>query len=220
MTGWQQGMTGWQQDLLERLISVLPAESVSAYGSVTRAGELDRWSDLDVRVRVHHPLHVERALAARLWTWQEHRGTTAHELRLVTTDGRRVDMTIDGPPPVLPRPPADQAVRFDAALAAVRLGRGNLLIGLHLVLGIGREALVRSMETADLATGTVHHRLPTPFDARAAEVAALTDEGLHPAVALRAYELYGEWRAALEPGYHADASGLVSVLRRGTAPTS
>lgn len=213
-------MTGWQQDLLEHLVSVLPVESVSAYGSVTRAGDLDRWSDLDVRVRMRRPLDVERVLAARLWAWQEHRGTTAHELRLVTADGRRVDLTIDGPPPVLPRPPADLAVRFDAALAAVRLGRGNLLIGLHLVLGIGREALVRSMETADLATGTVHHRLPTPFDARAAEVAALTADGLHPAVALRAYELYGQWRAELESDYEPDVSGLVSVLQRGNAPAS
>jgi hypothetical protein len=213
-------MTGWQQDLLERLIGVLPAESVSAYGSVTRAGELDRWSDLDVRVRARHPLEVERVLAARLWAWQEQHGPTEHELRLVTADGRRVDLTVDGPPPVLPSAPADLAVRFDAALAAVRLGRGNLLIGLHLVLGIGREALVRSMETADLATGTVHHRLPTSFDARAADVAALTAEGLHPAMALRAYELYGRWRAALEPDYELDASGLVSLLRRGQAPAS
>lgn len=210
-------MTGWQHDLLDRLVRALPAGSVSPYGSVTRAGELDRWSDLDVRVRVRHPLDVEQVLAARLWAWQEERGTTAHQLRLVTDDGRRVDLTIDGPPSVLPSPPADLAVRFDAALAAVRLGRGNLLIGLHLVLGIGREALVRSMESADLATGTVHHRMATPYDSRATEVAALAADGLHPAVALRAYELYGKWRAALDPGYAPDASGLVSVLRRGDA---
>lgn len=84
-------------------------------------------------------------------------------------------------------------------------------------MGIGREALVRSMERADLATRTVHHRLPTPYDARAAEVAALTAGTLEPTVALRAYESYGRWRGEVEPGYRPDPAGLVAVVRGAAA---
>jgi hypothetical protein len=207
----------WQHVLLDRLRSVLSPDAVEPYGSVTDGAGVDGWSDLDVRVRTRGPIDVEDLVDAPLWAWQESRSEAVQQLRLVTADGRRVDLTIDGPPAVLPDPPADDGVRFDAALAATRLGRGNLLIGLHLVMGIGREALVESMRTADLATGTVHHRLPTAYDVRAAEVAALASGPLVPELALRAHELYGRWRAEREPGFALDTTGLVALLERGRA---
>ncbi|MFJ3384611.1 MULTISPECIES: hypothetical protein [unclassified Curtobacterium] len=211
-------MGDWRHETLAQLRTALPTGAVRPYGSVAGAGAgagvVDAWSDLDVRVVAAEPLDVERVFGVPLWAWQESHTDIGQQLRLVTLDGRRVDLTIEGPAAVLPSPPADNDVRFDAALAAVRLGRENLLIGLHLVMGIGREALVRSMERADLATGTVHHRLPTPYDARAAEVAALTAGALEPTVALRAYESYGRWRAEVEPGYRPDPAGLVAVLHR------
>lgn len=202
-------MNDWRQDLLERLRSSPLLTVVEPYGSVT-TGRTDGWSDLDVRVGTRGPLDLERLLGARLWAWQ----ASGAVVRLVTVDGRFVDLTVDGADPVLPAPPADLAIRFDAALAAVRLGRGNLLIGLHLVLGIGREALVESMRTVDTATGTVHHPSPTTWDARAAEVAALTAGPLVPGTALRALELVGRWRAEREPHVVPDTSGLRALLRR------
>ncbi|TCK65897.1 hypothetical protein [Curtobacterium sp. PhB136] len=207
-------MGDWRHETLAQLRTALPTGAVEPYGSVAGADALDPWSDLDVRVVTHEPLDVERLLGAPLWAWQGSSTESGQQLRLVTRDGRRVDLTVDGPSVLLPEPPSDVDVRFDAALAATRLGRGNLLIGLHLVLGIGREALVQSMVRADLAAGTVHHRLPTPYDARAADVAALTAGALDPTVALRAYELYGRWRAEVDPGYRPDPAGLVAVLRR------
>lgn len=202
-------MNDWRQDLLDRLRASPLLTAVEPYGSVT-TGRTDGWSDLDVRVGTRGPLDVEGLLGARLWAWQ----SSGAVVRLVTVDGRFVDLTVDGADPVLPAPPADLTVRFDAALAAVRLGRGNLLIGLHLVLGIGREALVESMRTVDTATGTVHHPSPTPWDARAAEVAALTAAPLVPETALRALELVGTWRAEREPDVVPDTSGLRALLRR------
>lgn len=210
-------MATWQAELFERLRTALPDGSLRAYGSLVD-GDLDEWSDLDVEVTASEHLDVERLLDSRLWAWQESRTDDGQVLRLVTRDGRRLDLTVTGPAVVVPEPPVDNEVRFDAALAATRLGRGNLLIGLHLVLGIGREALVESMRAADLAAGTVHHRVATPFDARAAEVAALTSGALEPETALRAYELYGARRSEREPGYAPDAAGLVALLelaRRG-----
>lgn len=204
-------MATWQADLFGRLCAALPDGSVRAYGSLVD-GDLDAWSDLDVQVSSSEHLDVERLLHARLWAWQESGTDDGQVLRLVTRDGRRLDLTVTGPAVVLPEPPVDDDVRFDAALAATRLGRGNLLIGLHLVLGIGREALVESMRAADLAAGTVHHRVATAFDAHATEVAALTSGALVPETALRAYELYGARRSEREPGYAPDPAGLVALL--------
>ncbi|WP_420366008.1 nucleotidyltransferase domain-containing protein [Curtobacterium sp. L3-7] len=204
-------MATWQAELFERLRAALPDGSVRAYGSLVD-GDLDEWSDLDVEVSTSEHIDIERLLDTRLWAWQQSVAEDGQVLRLVTRDGRRLDLTITGPAVVLPEPPIDNAVRFDAALAATRLGRGNLLIGLHLVLGIGREALVESMRAADLAAGTVHHRVATPFDARAAEVAALTSDRLEPETALRAYELYGARRSERDSGYAPDPAGLVALI--------
>ncbi|MGU3411350.1 hypothetical protein ACLBWP_14680 [Microbacterium sp. M1A1_1b] len=205
-------MTDWRNDLLDRMRAWPALDAVQLYGSVA-TGTVDGWSDLDVRVVAHAPLDVEALLDAPLWAWQQ----AGAQLRLVTGDGRFVDLSVQGAEMVLPRPPSDNALRFDAALAAVRLGRGNLLIGLHLVLGIGREALVESMRTADAATGTVHHPQPTPWDADAAEVAALTTAPLAPETALRALELAGRRRAARQEGFVPDETGLRALLRRADA---
>ncbi len=204
-------VTTWQDELVDRLRTALPGDAVRPYGSVV-SRELDVWSDLDVVLTTTSALDAQLLLGAELWAWQESVSEGRQVLRVVARDGRRVDLTVTGPALVLPDRPADDTVRFDAALAAVRLGRGNLLIGLHLVLGIGRATLVESMRIADAAAGTDHHPLPTPSDADAVAVAALASGSLGPATALRAYTLYGERRAVREPGYAPDASGLVALL--------
>lgn len=210
-------MVLWQARLLERLRGV-PGVEVEPYGSVAENRALDRWSDLDVRIRLAAPMPVETLFGARLWAWQESIDDGGQHLRLVFSDGRRVDAAVaDGRRLELPEPPRDNAIRFEAALAASRIGRGSDLIGLHLVLGILREALVQVMLIADRDLGTNHHRLRTEHDARAAEAAAVAAGPLRPETALEACELYGRWRQELEPDYRADWSGLREVL--GRAPS-
>lgn len=208
-------MTSWQGRLLEQL-QVVPSLEAAPYGSVAENQDLDGWSDLDVRVRLPAPAPAETLFGARLWAWQETIDQAGQHLRLVFSDGRRVDAVVGGVHRLaLPEAPCDNAIRFEAALAASRIGRGSLLIGLHLVLGILREALVQVMLIADRDTGTNHHRLRTEHDARAAEAAAVAARPLRPQTALEACELYARWRQELEPAYRADWSGLHAVLDRG-----
>ena len=187
------------------------------YGSVAEDHDLDPWSDLDVRIRLPAPASAETLFGARLWAWQESLDDAGQHLRLVFVDGRRVDAVLAGGHRLaLPAPPSDNAVRFEAALAATRIGRGSDLIGLHLVLGILRYALVQVMLLADRDTGTNHRRFATGHDARAAEAAAIAASPLRPETALDACELYARWRRELEPAYRADWSGLRAVLDRGS----
>ncbi|UVY83757.1 hypothetical protein NLU66_16330 [Brachybacterium sp. NBEC-018] len=212
-------MTPWQPDLLARLAERVPGDVVP-YGSVTAPELLDGWSDLDVAVTAREPFELEAVLGAPLWTVQEAADGDTQVLRAVLVDGRRVDLGIRGARARVPEAAADAPIRFEAALAVVRFGRGSDLIGLHLTLGILREALVQSMLAADAATGTAHHRTATEHDARAAEAQAVLAEPLGPRMAMDAYALYGRRRAEIEPGYAADPAPLEAVLRRGAASGS
>jgi hypothetical protein len=208
-------VTSWQGRILEGL-RLIPGVEVEPYGSVVEHQTLDPWSDLDVRLRLSVPASAETLFGAPLWAWQESLDDGGQHLRLVFSDGRRVDVVVNGRHHMaLPDPPRDNAVRFEAALAASRLGRGSNLVGLHLVLGILRAALVQMMLIADRDTGTNHRRFGTEHDARAAEAAAIAAGRLRPETALEACELYGQWRKELEPTYRADWSGLQQVLDRG-----
>lgn len=206
----------WQIDLLERIRTRAPSGStVTPYGSVTDPTALDGWSDVDVELELTEVVDVGALLNGEAWAWQEHETGGTQTVRLVVVDGRRVDLVVRGQRVRLPRPPADNGERFDAALAAVRFGRGNDLIGLHLVLGIVRTALVDVMVAVDRATGTDHHRSGSPLDARAAEAQALLAEPLGPDLALRAAEFAGRCRAEIDPDHRADWSGLHAVIARG-----
>ncbi len=70
-----------------------------------------------------------------------------------------------GPGPPAPKPTADDAVahlegglRWNAVLAAVKVARGDLLIGTHLALAAAQAPLVLAMLLRDRQTGTDHHR--------------------------------------------------------------
>lgn len=92
---------------------------------------------------------------------------------------------------------------------------GSDLIGLHLCLGIVRQALALRMEERDRATGHTHHREATPHDRDARRLLDVLSEHVGPPTALRAYRAYAESRALVEPGYAADPRGLEAVIRRG-----
>jgi hypothetical protein len=175
---------------------------------------VDGWSDLDVEVQARREFDVEDVLAAPVWAFQEAYDAGTQVVRAVLRDGRRVDLKVSGATGLLPNPASDNGIRFDAALAAARFGRGSDLIGLHLVLGILREALVQSMVGADSATGTTHHRTRTGYDPRAHEASALVTGPLDPSTVLASYELYGRWRAENDPDYVPDPTGLDAVITR------
>lgn len=197
------------------MADALPGADVEPFGSVTAPALLDGWSDLDVIITHCGVFDVQEALQGRLWAFQSSADGDTQVVRAVFADGRRVDATIRGARGILPEPAADNDVRFDAALAAVRFGRGSRLIGLHLTMGIISEALVHRMVAADRSAGTTHHRAATRFDEDASSALEALEEPLGPSTALRVYELYGAWRSETEPRYAADPIGLRAVIARG-----
>lgn len=202
-------MRRWQIDSLAELCRGLPDAEVTPYGSVVEPDSLDSWSDLDVAVRTTSVVDLGSVLGARIWASQTARDADRQVIRLVLEDGRRIDLTITGAEADVPAPASDNEVRFDAALAAARFGRGNDLIGLHLVLGILRESLVHRMVAADRREGRTHHRHATAQDAHAADVAALLRAPLGPATSRGAYELYSASRAEVDQEFVAAPEGGV-----------
>lgn len=202
-------MRRWQIESLAELRRRLSGAEVTPYGSVLEPGSLDSWSDLDVAVRTDTVVDLETVLGARIWASQTVRDAEWQVIRLVLDDGRRVDLKVAGADAIVPVPASDNQIRFDAALAAARFGRGNDLIGLHLVLGILRESLVHRMVAADRREGRTHHRHATAQDAHAADVAALLRAPLGPATSRGAYELYSASRAEVDPEFVAAPEGGV-----------
>lgn len=203
----------WQLALLQRLRDHAPAGSeVIPYGSVTQPSTLDRWSDLDVELTLGADVEAGTLFGGVPWAWQDSTDGDTQHVRLVLVDGRRVDITAHQRRLVLPEDPVDNDIRFDAALAAVRLGRGNDLIGLHLVLGILRSALVQVMLRVDETEHTTHHRSGSALDAEAATVGQLLTGPLEPALAVRATEFYARCRAGTDATYRPDWSGLGATL--------
>lgn len=203
----------WQQALLNQLEDASPAVSaVRPYGSVLTPLELDRWSDLDAEVDLSAGVDARTLLGAELWAWQSTLDDGVQRLRAVLRDGRRCDLAIRGATLALPRQPADNAVRFDLALAATRLGRGANVIGLHLTLGVVREALVHCMVLADRQSGTFHHRSGMPTDAAAARALGLLPAEPAPGMTIQVAEFYAESRALIDADYEPDWSGLTAIV--------
>lgn len=215
----------WQSDLVDHLRRALaPAGRVEPYGSYLDPDSLDGWSDLDVAVELSDAIPFDGLGVGQPWAWQD---TSSIEddhqtLRTVLADGRRLDLSVRGAMITAPDPGPDNPIRFEAALAATRFGRGDRLIGLHLTLGILRECLVIAMLLRDRQLGSDRHRFGSDLDRRAAEVARIAalaekseDFGARPTVVERACHLYGDWRSELHPDYRADWSGLAAVIDRG-----
>jgi len=157
-------------------------------------------------------VHARTLLGADLWAWQSTLDDGVQRVRLVLRDGRRCDLAVRGAALVLPPPPADNTVRFDLALAATRFGRDANVIGLHLTLGVVREALVQSMVLADQQTWSVHHRLGTGADAAAARALTVLSAELAPALTIRVADFYAASRARIDPDYEPDWDGLAAIV--------
>ncbi|MBF4588414.1 hypothetical protein [Curtobacterium sp. VKM Ac-2887] len=206
----------WQQSLLERLRTDPAVGAVRPYGSVLTPDQLDPWSDLDVELDLIADVDARTLLGGEPWAWQSTVDDGVQQVRLVLADGRRMDFVTRGATLELPPEPPDNSQRFDLALAATRFGRGADVIGLHLVLGVVREALVHSMILADQREGTVHHRFGSATDLAAAGSQTALSGALSPSLALRAADVYAESRAAVDEDYHSDWSGLVAVVAAGS----
>lgn len=210
-------MTTWQLDLLAALRGSWPQCDITPYGSVTEPATLDAWSDLDVVVTVLAERGTELPLPGEVWAFQSTAEGRDQVARVVLRDGRRLDARVRGGTLLLPAPAPDNELRFDAALAAVRLARDSDLIGLHLILGVLRSALELRMVAADTATGTSHHRRGTRFDAEAVDAQDLLQGPLTPRTAMDALALAGRWRRDIDPSHVVDTSGLDSLLSLGSA---
>jgi hypothetical protein len=185
-------MPGWQGEALASLLPAMRAQFPGAArfgvtGSLA-TGSIDRLSDLDlIAVAAELPdgagdLTMLTA-AGTVWSIAREEGDQGRTLRLVYTDGRRIDLLLRTKDSALPEPllwldasdqPVDPslarlsdqveparpdvlAVRHVAALAAAKLGRRDLLIGAHLCLDVARQALVLSMRLRDQESRRTHH---------------------------------------------------------------
>jgi hypothetical protein len=210
-------MDCWQLRTLDDLRSALPSGSVEPYGSVASPEQIDTWSDLDVVVRADAPFEVAHCLGGTVWAFQDTTDASGRQtVRVVMADGRRIDLTVAGGGALLPPSAPDNPQRFAAALAAARFGRGADLIGLHLVLGVLRDALVQQMVRADQETGSTHHRHATARDAHASASLDLLRSPLRPETALTVFQYWADVRAAVDPEFRPDVTGLAQVVALGT----
>ena len=215
----------WQLIFFEEVVGRLPPSCrAELKGSTLTPTQVDGWSDLDLGLWLGESLDLEVVLGPRsIWAIDEAIDSRGQVVRVVLDDGRRVDLSVEGPGRLMTRSPVESnSFRFLAAQAAVKLARGDRLIGLHLLLELCRLCLVQAMVWRDRESGTTVHRYGTARDALAAEVQGLLELPLtvtpRPNAVESAAALYDRWRQALDPHYRPDWSGLDALLERGTAP--
>jgi hypothetical protein len=211
----------WQQQMAQEVAFRLPTgASLQTFGSVRTPSLVDGWSDLDLLLRLPHPVWLADLLGGRrLWAAEVSAAPAGQVVRAVLTDGRRLDLAVESGQLLLPDLARDNDVRFRAALAATKLGRGDRLIGTHLLLEILQACLVQAMVLRDRDEGTTLHRTGGPRDDLAVAVAGLLQLPLsvlpRPNLVEEAVELYGRWRGQVEADYRPDWEGLRALLVRG-----
>ena len=207
----------WQQALLERVRLAIPSGgAVRPYGSVLTPADLGRWSDLDIELDITADVEAEALFGGAPWAWQSTVDAGLQSVRLVLADGRRVDVVTRGSVIRLPAEPSDNHARFDLALAATRFGRRAGAIGLHLTLGVVREALVYSMLVADRRGGTAHHRFGSETDADAARALTVLSGEPSPSLTTQVAAFYAERRTTADKEYRPDWSGLAAIVATST----
>lgn len=211
----------WQPTAAARIAAALPDAVVQIHGSAADPATLDGWSDLDLRMVTDRPVPIT-ALApdADMWAYDDVRTADSEVCRTVLPDGRRIDVSINGAGRIEGLQPApDNDVRFTAALAASKLGRGDQLIGAHLVLELLRACLVVAMQLRDRDLGTTVHRTGGTRDGYADLALELAAQPLtitpRPNIVERSAELYATWRTELEPHYLPDWTPLTELINRG-----
>lgn len=229
---------GWQQRTLP-VLARLAAEDAritgfQVHGSASgTAASADRWSDLDVLITATEPVTAAEDFACQIASrlspvFAASRGgdSSSYCVRLVLRDLRRIDVTAAAcQDPACAAPGQDRAdavaelinsFRFDAVLAAVKAGRGDILIGAHLTLQLARDVLVLAMLLRDRDAGTIHHRFGgSRWDAWASRLAQApapyTQAGI--TAAIRSYTtMLDEIAANWDPRPQSDNSPLHALL--------
>lgn len=214
----------WQSELLDELSGRLPASGqIVVVGSVGSSELLDGWSDLDVHVDLDGASEPVDLLAGLdVWAVSEAHSDRQQVVRVVLRDGRRLDLVVEGGTIVVPSMAMDNDVRFVAALAATKLGRGDHLIGLHLTLDLLRTCLVQAMELRDRELGTTVHRHGSERDGMADDLVQVLQGPIgvtpRPNTVEQTVLAYARIRRELDASYTADWSGLDAVLNRGLHP--
>jgi hypothetical protein len=215
--GWKRD---WQHAEVERIRSALPEMRIAVHRSVEQGESLDGWSDLDLRLTTERPVPVTALLGDEPWAYEDVRESEAEVCRTVLPDGRRIDVSITGAGRITGLSPApDNAVRFLAAMAATKLGRGDQLIGGHLTLDLLRACLVVAMQLRDRDLGTTVHRTGSERDKCAELVMALAAVPLtispRPNIVEQAVQLYATWQSELDPDDVGRWSPLTRLIDRG-----
>lgn len=214
-------------------------------GSARQPALMDRWSDVDVGLVLTGPVSLSSLLPAgsSVWALDRQSSDARSTCRVVLVGAQRLDIVVAAPSefalaggrcaysdgsadaPVtgklLTADPLDATVnkvRFIAAQAVVKYGRGDRLIGSHLTLELAQLCLVQAMLLRDRDEGTTSHRFGTARDKLAAATWSVLEEGhaSDRAVTLiqRLVEQFDHLHSELEPGYVPDWSGLESLGRR------
>lgn len=213
-------MTHWQFELADQLKERLPRSSrAGVKGSAQQPTRLDGWSDLDLDLWLDQPVELAVLVdPAVIWAYEAVQGEEQQVVRTVFADGRRLDLQITGPDRLgLPVPDDVNDVRFIAAQAATKLGRGDRLIGLHLSLEIAQLCLVQAMQLRDRDQGTAVHHHGTERDRFADELHSLFEPGqaVGPDLVLALVARYDRLQGELGRAYRPDWSGLSALVDRG-----
>jgi hypothetical protein len=226
LTGVSRVGGAWPLELLDAVTKsasrVADVAQLRILGSARQPELMDRWSDVDVGLVLSGA------------------GDGRSTCRVVLDDGRRLDLIVgaadqfdrvggrraysDGRPhadataTLTVTDPPDASVngaRFVAALAVVKYGRGDLLIGSHLPLELAQLRLVQAMLLRDRDEETTSHRFGTHRDDLAAETWSAPQCG-NEAGAVRIQRLveqFDQLHSELDNRYVPDWSGLVSLTR-------
>ncbi len=212
-------------------------------GSARHPELLDRWSDLDVGLVLTGSVQLSSLLpgGSSVWSLDRQFSSTRSTCRIVLADGRRLDLVVagsgefdlaggrcaysDGPAYatttgvlVTDEPPdaTVNEVRFIAAQALVKFGRGDHLIGSHLSLELAQFCLVEAMHLRDRDEGTTSHRFGTDRDDLASDIWAVLQERVIDAGMTRIKRLvehFDRWHTEVDERYVPDWSGLESLAR-------
>lgn len=214
----------WQTETVQLIMDRLPPGArAEVVGSAADPGLLDRWSDVDVHLTLTDDHDLDDLLAGSMvWVITESDDTDSQLLRIVLTDGRRLDLTVHGPGRMTHgHDTAADDPRMLLVLATVKLGRGDRLIGAHLLLEFLQHCLIQVMLLRDRDEGTTVHRHGTARDREATDVAAVLSLPWvvepDPRVIDAAIALHDRYRSELEPTYRADWSGLIRLLAQASA---
>lgn len=228
------GRVTWQEELAARAVRAGQEEpgvaGVVVVGSLADGGPTDTWSDVDLHLRLtassaaaFDPAEWVAQLG-RPWAITSQPAPQGRVVRVVYDDGRRLDVVVDGAAAAAPGGEDGDCstelmeFRQAAALAVVRLARNDLLIGMHLAIGLVQRCLVQAMVLRDRQVGTTSHRVGGPLN----EVVARLD-GLrrHPwtadggmALVDEVVEVHDALAVRLAPSYRPDWSGLRALLRQ------